>query len=99
MMHGFLNVFTAAAIAWVAASPGAAPPTPSVSLTTLATCLADRERANWHFGDDALIWSGDEEPVRFDLDMLRTVRSNFALSFGSCSYEEPMSELHELDLL
>jgi hypothetical protein len=103
MMHGFLNVFTAAGIAWVAASGASAArpqsPTPSALLTTLSTCLADRERANWHFGDDALTWSGDEKPVRLDLDTLRTVRSQFALSFGSCSFEEPMSELHELDLL
>ena len=95
MMHGFLNLFTAAAIAWSAARSGGA----SSRRTVLATCLADRERANWHFGEDALTWSGDEEPVRIDLDMLRAVRSNFALSFGSCSFEEPMQELRELDLL
>jgi hypothetical protein len=65
----------------------------------LATCLADPERANWHFGDDALTWSGDRQPVRIELDTLREVRSNFALSFGSCSFEEPIQEMRELDLL
>lgn len=90
-MHGFLNVLTAAAIAWETRG--------SVQLATLATCLADPERANWHFGEDALTWSGDEEPVRIELDTLRAVRSKFALSFGSCSFEEPIQEMRELDLL
>ena len=90
-MHGFLNVFTAAALAW--ATRG------SVPRAMLATCLAEPERANWHFGEDALTWSGDPQPVRIELDTLRAMRSNFALSFGSCSFEEPIQEMRELDLL
>lgn len=90
-MHGFLNLFTAAAIAWETRG--------SESLAGLATCLADPERANWHFGEDALTWSGDEEPVRIELAALREMRSNFALSFGSCSFDEPIQEMRELDLL
>lgn len=98
MMHGFLNLLTASAIAWSLASATEAVP-PVALRSTLATCLADREREDWHFGDDALIWSGDEQPMRIDLETLRAVRSNFALSFGSCSFEEPMQELNELGLL
>jgi hypothetical protein len=90
-MHGFLNFFTAAAIAWE--TQGGAPH------SMLATCLADPERANWHFGEDSLTWSGDEEPVRIELDTLLEVRSKFALSFGSCSFEEPIQEMRKLDLL
>jgi hypothetical protein len=93
-MHGFLNLFTAAAIAWSARQSGG-----DVLRVTLATCLADQERADWHFGGDALTWSGDEAPVRIDVDVLRAVRSKFALSFGTCSFEEPIEELRELDLL
>jgi hypothetical protein len=90
-MHGFLNLFTAAAIA---SSSGGFD-----RRAMLATCLSDPERANWHFGEDALTWSGDEQPVRIELDTLRAMRSNFALSFGSCSFEEPIQEMRELDLL
>jgi hypothetical protein len=93
-MHGFLNLFTASAIAWIAGRTGR-----SVPRATLATCFADPERANWHFGEDALTWSGDQPPVRIELDTLGAVRSNFALSFGSCSFEEPIQEMRELDLL
>jgi len=93
-MHGFLNLFTASAIAWCAVRSGNAVPR-----AALATCLADTERANWHFGEDALTWSGDREPVRIDSDALRLTRSRLALSFGSCSFEEPMQDMCELDLL
>jgi hypothetical protein len=65
----------------------------------LATCLADRERANWHFDEDALTWSGGEEPIRISLEALHSMRTRFALSFGSCSFEEPLQEMGEIDLL
>jgi hypothetical protein len=93
-MHGFLNLFTAAAIGWSAVRAGRAVPRKA-----LATCLADRDSANWHFGEDAMIWRGGGEAVRIDVDDLRSMRSQFALSFGSCSFEEPLQDLRELDLL
>jgi hypothetical protein len=93
-MHGFLNLFTAAAIAWSAVRFVGA-----VQRTTLATSLADEDRTNWHFGEDALTWSGGAEPIRISLEVLRSTRSRFALSFGSCSFEEPMHDMGEIDLL
>ncbi|HVJ04845.1 MAG TPA: hypothetical protein VM578_04185 [Candidatus Saccharimonadales bacterium] len=93
-MHGFLNLFTAAAIAWSAMRSGR-----RVPRRVLATCLADGERANWHFGEDALTWSGEEEPIRIELDALRAMRSEFALSFGSCSFEEPFTDMREFNFL
>jgi hypothetical protein len=93
-MHGFLNLFTAAAIAWSAVRSDRAVPR-----TSLANCLADCDRANWHFDDDALTWSGEEDPIKMDIECLRSMRSRFALSFGSCSFEEPLQELRGLDLL
>lgn len=93
-MHGFLNLFTAAALAWSAVHSSGTP-----LRETLATCLGDGERAHWHFDNDALNWSGGHETVRVDAAELRTMRSQFALSFGSCSFEEPIEELHGLGLL
>jgi hypothetical protein len=90
-MHGFLNLFTAAAIVWISRGRNRS--------AVLATCLADPERANWHFGEDSFTWSGNEHPVRIELGTLREMRSNFALSFGSCSFDEPIQEMRELDLL
>ncbi len=93
-MHGFLNLFTASAIAWSAMNAGQ-----PVSRVLLAACLADSNHANWHFGDDALTWSGAEEPVRIDVAAIQSVRSRFAFSFGSCSVEEPVHDLRQLELL
>lgn len=93
-MHGFLNVFTAAAIAWNAHESGKPAP-----LSKLAACLADTESAHWHFGEDALTWSGDRYPVRIGVDTLAAMRSKFGLCFGSCSFEEPLDELRGLELI
>ena len=94
MMHGFLNVFTAAAIAWSAVQGGTAVPRDA-----LARCLADEKRADWHFDEDSLTWSGGDEPRRIDLEGLRSMRSKLALSFGSCSFEEPLQDLREIGIL
>jgi len=96
-MHGFLNLFTAAAVAWSAVQAGGRRGAPDSGV--LATGLADRDSANWHFGEDAMIWRGGGEAVRIDVHDLRSMRSQFALSFGSCSFEEPLQDLRELDLL
>jgi hypothetical protein len=93
-MHGFLNLFTAAAIAWSAARF-----VDAVPRTTLATCLADEDRTNWHFGEDALSWSGGAEPIRISVEVIRSMRARFALSFGSCSFEEPLHDMSEINLL
>lgn len=93
-MHGFVNLFTAAALAWSAVEAGNAPP-----METMERCLADGDRGNWHFAEDGMAWIGGSEPMRISLGELQSMRRNFALSFGSCSFEEPISELRELDLL
>ena len=91
MMHGFLNLFTAAAVAWSAVQAGGRRGAPDSGV--LSTGLADRDSANWHFGEDAMIWRGGGEAVRIDVHDLRSMRSQFALSFGSCSFEEPLQDL------
>ena len=93
-MHGFLNLFTAAAIAWCARRSGGAVPRGA-----LAACLADTERLHWDFTEIGLNWIGQPPATLIDLDTLAEVRTKFALSFGSCSFEEPVAELHELKLL
>jgi len=94
VMHGFLNVYTAAAMAWSARQAGT-----ELRLPWLIRCLADGDPANWHFNDRALMWSGGDEPMRIELDCLRAIRTDFAISFGSCSFVEPIGELRELNLL
>lgn len=81
VMHGFLNVFLAAALAW----HGDRDIEPVLSETDPAAFRFD-DRAHWR--DRSL-----------DAEQVREARQNFAHSFGSCSFEEPVSDLEALGLL
>jgi len=77
-MHGFVNVFLAAALPHHA-----------------ETILLETDARAFEFGDDAASWRG--HAVR--TEELARVRSEFAISFGSCSFEEPVADLKELGWL
>jgi hypothetical protein len=83
-MHGFLNVFLAAAMAVQGAG-----------VEEMSELLADRDSAHFTFTADAAHWNGHA----FSADSLLQMRRDFALSFGSCSFEEPLADLRQLGLL
>jgi hypothetical protein len=83
-MHGFLNVFSAAVLAWQGAK------TP-----VLVDLLEERDPAALQFDDDAFRWRRQ----RAATGQIAAARRDFAHSFGSCSFEEPVSELREMGLL
>jgi hypothetical protein len=83
-MHGFLNLFTAAAMAWHSVAPARIP-----------EVLDETDIARFEFHDDAILWRG----IRISTQQIETARRDFAHSFGSCSFEEPVSELREAGLL
>ena len=60
----------------------------------LAT-LEETSASAFHFGDDAVAWHGH----RISAAELRDVREKFAISFGSCSFEEPIADLKALGWL
>ena len=74
-MHGFVNVFMAAAI------PDRA-----------EEVLLDRE---FSFDDDGVTW----RDVHVTTEEIARMRRTFAISFGSCSFEEPIADLKELGWL
>jgi hypothetical protein len=83
IMHGFLNVFLAAAFLRAGMDP------------QLATDLMIEESPSaFHFGSEAVIW----RQHRLNSDDISAVR-NFAISFGSCSFTEPIDDLRALHLL
>jgi hypothetical protein len=84
VMYGFLNVFAAGAFALTGMSESA-----------LARLLEERDRAALVFGDDALTWRGHT----IALDQLTEARASLAIAFGSCSFREPVDDLHQLDLI
>ena len=78
MMYGFLNVFIAAALV-------AAGETEAVALAA----LEETNQSAFEFGDDYLQW----RDKRVSADQLAAVRADNAISFGSCSFREPIDEL------
>lgn len=80
-MHGFVNVFAAAAFAWRGAERG-----------VLVEVLNDAEPGDFSFGDEGLRWRDRE----IGAEEIREARRDFAHSFGSCSFAEPVADLRAL---
>lgn len=84
VMHGFVNVFLSAAFAWL-----------QQDRDLLLDVLEETEPESFEFQDDGVHWRGRSIATAEIAD----ARLNFAHSFGSCSFEEPISDLLELGLL
>ena len=83
-MFGFLNVMVAAALARRGASE-----------EDLIAVLQSERGSDFRFDDDELRW----RTLRLPRQELVESHATFALSFGSCSFEEPVLELRRLALL
>ena len=81
MMYGFLNVFIAAALLYVGESED-----------TALAALEESDPSAFTFGEDGIQWRGK----RISVDKILASRSEFAISFGSCSFREPVEELAHL---
>jgi len=83
-MHGFVNVFLAAAFLRAGMA------------TTLAVQLLDEQSADaFHFNADGVGW----RQHRISQREIAAARRGFAVSFGSCSFTEPIDDLKSLRLL
>jgi hypothetical protein len=83
-MFGFLNVFLAAA--WLHSGRGQA---------EALELLEEGSSAAFHFNNDTVSWRG----FRLELPQLQQARREAVIAFGSCSFTEPIGELHALHLL
>jgi len=81
IMYGFLNVFLAAVL--IAAGS---------ARDDSRALLEESDSSAFSFSDDAIVWRGH----RFDVEQIRASRAAFAMSFGSCSFREPVDELDGL---
>lgn len=81
-MHGFLNVFVAAALSYNGLSDSR-----ELKRVLETTSISDFEFSPTHLG-----WNGH----RISATRLGRIRKLFAISFGSCSFDEPTVELTEL---
>ncbi len=83
-MHGFLNVFLAAAFLRAGMEPKLA-----------VQLLEEQAPQAFQFNLDGISW----REHRLKRDEIATARKNFAVSFGSCSFTEPIDDLQSLHLL
>ena len=90
VMHGFLNVFVAAAAAWTLAGSS-----DDRGRATVAGILSETSPAAFVFDDGGVAW----RDLRVGIASLEACRGQFAMAFGSCSFEEPVSELETLGYL
>lgn len=84
IMHGFLNVFLAAAFLRAGMETG-----PAVQL------LEEQSPGAFHFDLDGIGW----RQHRLSQRELAAARRDFAVSYGSCSFTEPIDDLRSLHLL
>ncbi len=84
MMHGFLNLLIAAAAAYAGCCE-----------ETVEQILSDESRESFHFEAASIGWNVWSFPNKHILAM----RERFLVSFGSCSFVEPISDMKKLGLL
>ena len=81
-MHGFVNVFGGAALARVH----------GLAAGDLAEVLDSADPAAWRLDGDGLAWRS----LRTTPPEVADAREQFALSYGSCSFDEPRDDLREI---
>jgi len=84
IMHGFVNVFLAAAFLRA-----------GIEITVAAQLLDEKSVQAFHFDLDGVGW----RQHRLNRHEIAAARQWFAVSFGSCSFMEPIDDLRSLHLL
>ena len=84
VMHGFVNVFLAAGLARAGGS-----------LDEVAAILDETDPSAFRFEPAGVHWRSRA----IALTQLQETRDRFARSFGSCSFTEPVQDLHAWGLL
>jgi len=94
-MHGFINMFSASVFA--STFPKPKNEQEKFRMFILLSHMIDcQNESDFDFLDDKLVWKvGDDRESRFEIskDIIEESRQNTAISFGSCSFQEPMDDL------
>jgi hypothetical protein len=84
VMHGFLNLLLCAAFLYEGMQADAA-----------TEVLAEGTASAFRFDDSGVEWRGNRLPI----ERISSARRDFVLSFGSCSFKEPLEDLKKIRLL
>jgi len=85
MMNGFLNLFLTAGFMRL-----------GLKSRVLENLLEDESIANFEFEDSGVSW---QKKYFLDNSQLKVLRERNIISFGSCSFEEPVEDLQKINLL
>jgi hypothetical protein len=83
-MHGYLNVFLAAAYARA-----------GIRVEQIVHVLEERTPGAFAFDETGVTW----RDVRLTCEQLTDTRQHFAISFGSCAFAEPIEEACKLGII
>lgn len=83
-MHGFLNLFLAAGFA-----------RKGFAALFLEQLLLEEDPSAFRFDASGMQW----RDASLSTDEMTDLRANFAIAFGSCSFDEPISDLQAIGLL
>lgn len=84
VMHGFMNLCCAATLLWFGGATADA-----------AALLEGQNHAAWQVAPDRIQWHHES----WTSDQLASMRRQFLISIGSCSFEEPIHDLESLGWL
>jgi hypothetical protein len=103
-MHGFINVLAASVMAY-SASLQDSTMSPCALQQGLAFLLGIEDPSVFRFGDDGLMvdlcasCSNPNLKARMSTEEIARARQDFVISFGSCSFTDPVTGLEQLSLL
>ena len=87
VMHGFVNVFLATCFAWEH----------RLNVEQISEILGVTDSGQFEFDAGQVRWTDQSGTCRVvDEQAIQTIRDSKAVSFGSCSFVEPVQDLQEL---
>jgi len=90
-MHGFLNLFLAACAYRDMGE--------SLNVSDLLAILLNESPEKFSFHNDRVTLNVGRNELSISTNAIRHARESFAISFGSCSFEEPIEDLRSFHLL
>ena len=97
-MHGFVNTFGAGILATTFPKPTNSQE--KYRMFILLSHMIDEQNAeNFSFTNNSMTWKvGDDRDTQFEIDAekIENARRNSMISYGSCSFQEPIDDLKQL---
>jgi len=97
-MHGFINTFGAGIFATTFPKPKNSQEKYRMFIL-LSHMIDDQNAENFNFTNDSLIWKvRDDRDTEFEIETkkIKVVREKGMISYGSCSFQEPIDDLSKL---